>query len=216
MHAAPNNDGSTIRRSLACARGGDRDALGRLLAGFRGYLLAIARQELDPALRAKQGVSDVVQDTFVQAQRKFADFEGASEPELQAWLAEILRNRCRDLRTAHLGTAKRDARREVALYGADRTPGALAMLSASDPTPSKCAVAEEDAGRLLLAMERLPEHMREVVWLRNWQALSFEEVGRRTGRTSEAARRLFARAVQQLGRELEESDGDRDGSTERG
>src|SRR5262249_45736682 len=36
---------------------------------YRGYLLVLAQRELDPDLRAKGGASDLVQETFLEAQR---------------------------------------------------------------------------------------------------------------------------------------------------
>src|SRR5437588_10211778 len=62
---------------LPLARAGSTDALGRLLGAYRNYLLRIARQEIAPALQAKESPSDVVQETFLDAQRDFARFHGS-------------------------------------------------------------------------------------------------------------------------------------------
>src|SRR4051812_46159075 len=62
--------------SIRRARAGSHEALGQLLDGCRGYLLRIARDELDPRLQAKGGASDLVQETFLEAQRDFAAFTG--------------------------------------------------------------------------------------------------------------------------------------------
>ena len=56
---------------------------------FRHYLLRIAEQELDPDLRAKGGASDLVQLTFLEAQRDFARFHGDTAAELRAWLRRL-------------------------------------------------------------------------------------------------------------------------------
>ena len=53
---------------LAAARTGSSEALGQALQACRGYLLLLAERELDPDLRAKGGASDVVQETFLEAQ----------------------------------------------------------------------------------------------------------------------------------------------------
>src|SRR2546429_538415 len=66
----------SVARALQDARGGSREALGCVLESCRGYLLQIAWEELDPALRAKGGASDLVQETFLKAQRHFAQFQG--------------------------------------------------------------------------------------------------------------------------------------------
>src|SRR5438874_308510 len=77
---------------LAAARGGCRQALGALLERYRDYLLLLARAELAPDLRPKEGASDLVQQTFLEAQRDFAAFQGRTEEELLAWLKRLLRN----------------------------------------------------------------------------------------------------------------------------
>jgi RNA polymerase sigma-70 factor (ECF subfamily) len=46
---------------LPAARAGSREALGEVLEACRGYLLLLAQEELDPALQAKGGASDLVQ-----------------------------------------------------------------------------------------------------------------------------------------------------------
>ncbi len=70
-------------RQLADARAGSREALGGLLEGCRRYLLAIAERQLDPELKSKGGASDLVQETFLEAQRDFARFQGTSPEELR-------------------------------------------------------------------------------------------------------------------------------------
>src|SRR4051794_701036 len=77
-------------RWIEQARNGSREALGQLLDAFRSLLLAVAGEKLPTYLRAKGGASDLVQDTFLEAQRDFADFQGACEPEVRKWLCRIL------------------------------------------------------------------------------------------------------------------------------
>src|SRR5262245_35621598 len=82
----------TTASLLSAARSGSREALGELLEGCRGYLLMVARDKLDADLRAKEGPSDLVQETFLEAKRDFGQFQGASEAELLAWLRRVLLN----------------------------------------------------------------------------------------------------------------------------
>ena len=63
-----------IGQLIAAARGGSASALGQLLEGCRKYLLLVANESLDSDLRPKGGASDLVQETFVQAQRIFERF----------------------------------------------------------------------------------------------------------------------------------------------
>ena len=75
---------------LAQARAGDVAALGRLLELYRNYLRLSARAMIGQALRVRLDASDLVQETFLKAHREFRQFMGSTEPELTAWLRQIL------------------------------------------------------------------------------------------------------------------------------
>jgi RNA polymerase sigma-70 factor (ECF subfamily) len=62
--------------------------------------------------------------------------------------------------------------------------------------------AAEEAAALHAAMSRLSEDYREVLHLRNWQQLPFMDIGEKMGRSAEAARKLWSRALVQLQQEL--------------
>src|SRR5262245_9801346 len=91
----------------AHARADTGDARRRLLEALRGYLLMVAGEELDPALRAKGGASDLVQETFLEAHRDFNQFRGADEAELLAWLRRLLLNNVANFGRRYRGTEKR-------------------------------------------------------------------------------------------------------------
>ncbi|HKB02640.1 MAG TPA: sigma-70 family RNA polymerase sigma factor [Gemmataceae bacterium] len=190
---------------LSAARGGSREALGRLLEACRDYLLLVANQELDVDLRAKGGASDLVQQTFLEAQRDFGAFQGASEEELLAWLRRLLVHNLADFARRYRGTGKRRAEREVALEGDSAAAGPAAGLAADTPSPSGRAVAREEDEGLERALARLPEDYRTVIVLRYREERSFEEIGQLIDRSPNAARKLWLRAVERLRAELEGS-----------
>lgn len=74
-------------------------------------------------------------------------------------------------------------------------------------TPSGHAVVDEEVAELMSTLASLSDDCRQVVWLRNWEGLSFGEIGRRTNRTAEAARKVFNRTVQKLAEQLGSTDG---------
>jgi RNA polymerase sigma-70 factor (ECF subfamily) len=183
------------------ARAGSNEAMGRLLDRCRGYLLRIADDDLDPRLQAKGGASDIVQDTFLEAQRDFREFTGDSEPELLSWLRHRLRYRVGKFVRRYRKSAKRAAGREVPIHGGD-TSAAGAVLEADQPSPSELVLAGERDELLGQAMERLPEEYRRVVHLRYHEGLSFEEIGAILARTPNSARKLWARSIERLKDEL--------------
>jgi RNA polymerase sigma-70 factor (ECF subfamily) len=195
--------GDDVEQWLAAARAGSREALGEALQAYRAYLLLIAQQELDPQLRAKGGASDLVQETFIDAQRLLGTFEGSTGGAWAAWLRELLLNNLADFVRRYRATAKRSVGREVGQpagdSGADRGGEAVADI----PSPSVTAMAAEQAAALEQALGRLPDDYREVLVLRYQGDVSFEEIGRRLGRSANAARKLWLRALRKLEQELE-------------
>ena len=187
---------------LADARSGAADALGQALETCRAYLLLVAEKEMDPRLRAKGGASDLVQQTFLEAQQAFERFHGTSADELRAWLRRLLLNNVSNFRRHWQTTAKRQASREVPLGGGDSSaPGPTVI--ASGPTPSREMMAGERADAVRAALARLPEDYQTVLRLRYEDELPFEEVAHRMGRTSNAVRKLWSRAVERLQVELD-------------
>jgi RNA polymerase sigma-70 factor (ECF subfamily) len=192
-----------IDQLLTAARAGSRDALGEMLEGCREYLLHVAIQELAPGVRPKLGASDLVQETLFEAHRDFAQFRGRTEAELLGWLREILRNNLSNAVRRYLATAKRQSDREVSLDGRP-TDDAAALVSPS-PSPSAEVAAEEERAAVLRALARLPDDQRRVILLRNFDGFSFDAIAAQMGRTADAVRQLWARAVCRLQDEFKES-----------
>jgi|SRR6516164_2302251 RNA polymerase sigma-70 factor (ECF subfamily) len=188
---------------LAAARAGSREALGAGLETCRRYLLLVADRELDPDLRAKGGASDLVQETFLEAQRDFARFRGNSEDEFRAWLRRMLLHRLGKFARRYRRTQKRRLGREVG----DQPDGSSSRIRgdviADMLSPSGEAMALEQTEALQRALSRLPEDYRRVITLRYEEDLSFHEIGRILVRSPAAARMLWARAVERLRDEWE-------------
>lgn len=185
---------------LAAARAGDGDALGRLLEDYRHYLRLLARSRVGRELRVRVDPSDLVQETLLEAQRDFGQFEGASGGELGVWLRQVLVRNLAD-QAKHHHSQKRDFGREEPLESLT-APDLAAPLS----TPSAAAVRREQAGVLAAALAQLPADYREVVTQRHLEGQSFEAIAARMGRTSGAVRMLWLRALERLGGMMETGD----------
>jgi RNA polymerase sigma-70 factor (ECF subfamily) len=196
----PSDDDS---RLVAAARAGSREALGRALEDCRRYLLAIAERELEPDLRAKGGASDLVQETFLEAQRDFAQFQGTSPDALRAWLRQVLNHNLAAFTRRFRATSKRAVGREVSMQAECPSGGINEGPARSALTPSGVAIEHEQALALRRALARLPEEYRRVVVLRFEDGRSFEEIGRLTGRSPDATRKVWSRAMERLRQEWE-------------
>lgn len=197
-------DAATLIRE---ARAKDPGAAGKLLGAYRNYLWLLAKTSIDRELRAKLDPSDVVQDTLLRAHERFGQFRGASEPELLAWLRRVLANRLADLARRFRETQARQVARERSFDEVvDESSLALGrFVAASGTSPSGAAERREFSVALADALARLTPDHRDVIVLRNFEELPWEEIGRRMGRSANAARNLWARALQNLRPMMEEA-----------
>ena len=180
------------------ARAGSTEALGRLFADCRGYLLRVAHGELDTSIQAKGGASDIVQETFLEAQRDFGRFEGHSEQELLNWLRHRVRYKASKFRRSFQETAKRAAAREVSIDAGASSSVACPEIAAVQPSPIERVLEDERDQRIDAAVERLPADYKRVIDLRYRESLSFDEIGRLLGRSENSARKLWRRAIERL------------------
>jgi RNA polymerase sigma-70 factor (ECF subfamily) len=178
------------------ARAGDRQALGALIDAYRPYLKLLARLHQDSRMQAKLDDSDLVQDVLMLAIRDFSEFRGVTEPEFTSWLRTIMaRVAAKSVR--HFRTRRRDIALEQNLQvSLDQSSWLLSSkLAAPDETPSQEAAYRERAVLVAEALERLPEHYREVVILRDFEGLTPKEIGQRLNRTPDAVCKIWARAM---------------------
>lgn len=187
--------------------GADAD-LGSLLDLYRNYLRLLARLEIGRRLQGKLDASDLVQETFLEAHRHFARFQGSSEPQLVSWLRQILAAKVANLLRHYLGTQGRDVRLERELEAElDKSSRMLgAELIAPLSSPSQRAVRREQAVLLANALERLPADYREVIVLRHLEGRSFSEIAQHMRRSVDSVQKLWLRGLSRLRRAFGETE----------
>jgi RNA polymerase sigma-70 factor, ECF subfamily len=166
------------------------DSLDSVYARIGPRLLSFIRLKMGRSLRARLESRDILQATFMKSLQHLGDFEGADSRAFTGWLMRIAENEIRDRADFH-GRRQRDARQEedVAQHDevAARTRSALSRL-----------IFDEEAERLERAIESLSDAHREVILLRAFEELSFPDIGRRLGKSEDASRMLYARAMTAL------------------
>ncbi len=190
---------ASLGRLLRLARTGQTDALGQLLEAYRQYLTLLARLQIGQRLQGKVDASDLVQETFMEAHRGFQQFRGSSQGELLGWLRQILVFRLAKSVRHYCGTQRRDVRLERRLEGdVDRSSQRVCELVGSASSPSQRAVHHEQSVLLADVLGRLPADYREVIVLRHFEDLTFPEVARRMGRSEDAVKKTWARALTRI------------------
>lgn len=175
------------------------------LERYRSYLNVLAELQLNPRLRVKEGASDLVQRTMLDACCNFGDFRGKTDLELRAWLKVILTRNLLNIAKRY-GTHKRDLTREVALQ--DRLERSSARLHhqliSDQTTPSKQLIEQERSEQLAQALLNLLDDERSAVVLKHYHNWSVAEIAQHLGRTQDAVAGLLRRGLKKLREQLRE------------
>ena len=185
MPSAPSST-DLLRR----AKQGSDAALNLLYERCAGRMLAYIRLRLGRELRARMESRDILQATLLKSLTHLHELKGEERESLMAWLARIAEHEIRDRADYHQ-RQRRDAAREVAID--DESPLAVAARSALSQV-----ILDERARALEAAMDTLSPAHREVILLRKFEELTFPEIARRLGKSEDACRMLFARAMTAL------------------
>lgn len=194
-----------VAELIVAARQAQAGALDRLLVLYTNYLKLVARASIDAALRAKADPSDVVQETLIKAHAAFEQFHGATEAELITWLRQILARNIADLARRYRSGSRRVSL-EVPLDEAIRASDhALSnFVAGEESSPSQAFQRRETAVVVADALAALNADHREVIILRSIEERDWPEIAEKMGRTPDAVRILWARALRQLKPRIEE------------
>ncbi len=190
------------RQLVALVKGGDESALDQLCRVYAERVRWMVRLRMGKELRRNLDSMDVVQDVLIHALGGITDFTYENEGDFVRWLSRIAENALRD-NWKRFHAEKRDIRKEVRLN--DRGPttggrsgGAPGPIDAT--TPSVIMSRKEDLARLEQAIDELKPEYREVIVLTRIEGLSYQDVGNRLSKNSEAVRKLVFRAMSALTR----------------
>lgn len=174
-------------------RTGDETAARLLFERHLPALRARARSRLPASLRGRVGESDVIQEAYLAAFLAIGDFEDRGDGSFAAWVRSILERRI--LNEVRDGVAaKRDARREVRIP----TAAGGGEPARDQASPSEEVMVDEDAARVRVARASLSEDHRTVIALVHDEGLTLARAGEAMGRSADAARKLYSRAVAEL------------------
>ncbi len=171
------------------------------LEPYRRYMLVLAGLHLDRRLKGKLDASDIVQQAMLRASSAIGDLREDGPEVLVAWLRKILARTLADA-VKHYERDRRDVRLERSIEAdLDRSSSGLAAWIAADQTsPSQAASRNEELLRLVDALARLPDPMREVVILKHCQGWTLGQIADHTEKTIPAVASLLRRGLAELRR----------------
>jgi RNA polymerase sigma-70 factor (ECF subfamily) len=188
---------------LLGAKEGDAEAVNRLLERHRDAVRRLVQMRLDQRVQRRVDVSDVVQEVFVEANRRLNDYVAQGQPmAFHLWLRQIAKDRIIDAHRRHRASAKRSVDREQAMNvpaGMDRSSMELAaQIVDPELTPATAATQHEMAQRVEAAIAQLGDQDAEIILMRHYEHLSNQEIAQALGLTEPASSMRYLRAVRKL------------------
>ena len=187
---------------LGDAREGNAEAVNKLIDRHRDAILRLVRMRLDRRIQPRVGVSDVVQDVFVEANRRLQKYLQDPVMPFHLWLRQIAKDRIIDAHRRHRVSAKRSVDREQPAHlpgDMDHSSLALAnQLVDGEITPMAAATQRELASRVEERIAELPEQDRDILLMRHYEFLSNQEVAEALGLSQPAASMRYLRAIRRM------------------
>lgn len=133
---------------------------------FRRPVWRLARR----LTKSEEEALDTTQEIWLRVWRGLGGFRG--EAKLSTWVFQIAWN--------YLRAHRRKMGRQMQVFseGAEGGPELVEVARDRQADPERRAAASEVLDRVEAALEQLPEHYRVVVWLRDGEDLSYQEIAR--------------------------------------
>jgi RNA polymerase sigma-70 factor (ECF subfamily) len=176
---------------------GERGAFDELFARYQPFLLQFVGLRLDSRLRGRVDPSDIVQETQLEAFRQLPSFLQRQPMPFRLWLRKTAQERLRMLERQHLEASRRAVGREIPLPDGSAVQ-LLNQFTAQTPTPSQLIARGELAQRVRDAIAQLEELDQEILLMRTFEDLSYDEVAYLLDITPAAARKRHGRALLRL------------------
>ena len=180
---------------------GDRESVAVLMERHLPWIRERIRHRIGPALRNKAETSDFVHDAVIEFLQYAPRFLVTSEVQFRALLLRIAENTIRNKHRWFMAARRKIARERPI---PSTTILSLDPAGRSMQTPSKSAERHEREAWVRMAMEFLDERDREILALRQWEALSFVDIGEKLGIGAAGAQMRHIRALRRLSATISE------------
>jgi RNA polymerase sigma-70 factor (ECF subfamily) len=170
---SPEAESDLIARCLR----GDSEAWDAL---FQEHYAAAARFvfQLAPEF-TREDAEEICQETFLSVVSRLESFQKGSR--LQTWIFRIARNKAQDYRERNNAAKRGGGRPPVSLQAEHEETGLTLDPPSNEPGPDERLISREDARDVGQALRQMGEPCREIIDLRYFADLSYEEISASLG-----------------------------------
>jgi RNA polymerase sigma-70 factor (subfamily 1) len=172
------------------------DAVNRALGEYRAYLETLTWIHIDRRLQGELSMSDIIQNTLLEAWRDLDRIERLDDKGRRALLRRMLVNNLideinrikpRTCKTVHLDAAVEESSCRL-----------IDWLAAEDTPAVEGLIREEERLRLLAALSKLDPQQREALILQRFHHYKLAQIAEHLGCTIGAVAGLHARGLKNL------------------
>jgi RNA polymerase sigma-70 factor (ECF subfamily) len=202
-----NESSEASQDLLRRAAAGNEQACHELFSRYRDRLKRMVRLRLSRRLQGRVDDSDVLQEAYLEVTRKLSEYQREPILPFFLWLRHMTGLKLAEIHRRHLGTAMRDADREVSLHRgalpeADSVSLAAQLLGKLT-TPSQAAMKAETRIYVQEALNSMDPVDREVLALKHFEQMSTSEIAHVLGLSKAGAGSRYLRAIKRLREILE-------------
>lgn len=166
---------------------------------IRDDLKRLAKARLDRRLSGRVDASDIVQDAYLIAFRRYSEYVANPEVSLAEWLRFLTLQTVTEAHRFHLGRLKRTVRKEAVDASENLSVVRLVdMLAGSLTSPHSAAIKRELRAAVEELIRSMSETDREIIRLRHEEMLSNDECADELGLSNSAASKRYIRALKRL------------------
>lgn len=159
-------------------------------------LAAIVRRRMDPSLGVQLDAEEIVNATFMDAQRRWPAYRANPKVSPFVWLYRLVNDRLIEAwRTAT--RQKRDLQRNIPWPERPSIDLGLRLI-APGTSPSQAMLRRERAELMQQALASLRDADREIIMLRSYEDLSYQEIGELLELSENTATLRYVRALRKL------------------
>jgi len=124
---------------------------------------------------SREDVEEICQETFLAVVRHLASFDGRSR--LQTWVLRIASNKARDFHERKRAAKRGGGKTPASLDAPDPVTGLTLEPPSAAPGPDESLISREQIQLLRASLDEVPGPCREIIELRYFGDLSYEEIG---------------------------------------
>jgi RNA polymerase sigma-70 factor (ECF subfamily) len=175
------------------------DPVNQTLGEFRAYLETLTFIQIDPRLLSEFSMSDLIQNTLLEAWRDLERIEALDADGRKRWLRRMLVHNLIE-QIERCKAKKRDFRLKQSLEAAAEESSCRLRIwmEEEDTPPIERLARQEKALRVLEALSQLPERERKALILQQYHGWTLDQIAERLECTTNAVAGLQARGRARL------------------